>query len=1406
MSIESSSEEVFDGKKREVLSVAVSSYKEGLRLFEIGEFEDAEAHFVNVLRPFLSKPSMKSLYVGIEDFKEGILDSLYHLGLIYLEDAEKRFTDNYSKSASIFQYCDRFKKEYKPEGEVGDRDYLSKAYLCEASMLNHLGMHEFPDKSAEDAYVKSKLEEYISYNAEISGIREVVDTGLEDIKDFGIDEVSARSESVRLIYDMTSQFFASSNGEGLFQRLLKSAQELLGPSPCEFAVVGLGSLASGKMTPWSDVEFAIITENDEYKKDPKGAEYFRNLTKLLHIKTINLGESPVRSVGVDSLNNFKTGKEEDEWFWDDLVPFGVRFDSSQYAACKHPLGRQSGDLGGYKVTKNIEDKDTGLIRKVEELKPDFELIMTSDQYMEFQKIREGTSAQTGAEASSAGASSGEQIWFESDKHLVQALRKVSLIGGSSKASELLDEYRGKMDAYYKAHPELTRDRYLGILSEDVDHFQLKLGDKEEGKLLNIKESIYRVADRVIAALADYYNVKTSEGDTNLTSWEAIELMQERCILSEEGSSHLKEALSIAAELRLKTYLHNNGQSEGASTYVPATDHLTDERRDELLEETFYVKDTSLLHHFYQVMIKVQEIAKDLTKSSGDGEAGGGDLLLKDNPLLDLSLHTKGLIHARFLEYNMAVKSLEEAKKDNSKDLKLLGDLFSLYHKAGFIKESVSLAEEMLIIIKSQHAPESKNPLIAVIYNNLGEAYRNDGKYYDSISYFEASLEIFMQDTNINAHQLCMTITNLGNVYLKIGEYNKALELYNKSLTILSHVDKSDYEESVIMTNKGLALIEKGSFDQAIENQIILLDLLSRIYSSKPNHQDIALNLGILGMAYSASGKYDEAIDSYTKSLKIRLVTFSEKPSHSEISASYNNLGEAYRSKAEYDKAEFNHREALKMRLEIFIGDEFHTEIADSYNNLGLVFYYQGKFSEAEEYHKKALSIRQKIFAMNLENADIALSYNNLGMVYDSMGKYALSIENYIIALKIREKAFAQDPNHPEIASSHNNLGTVYCMSKNFELGLFHFEQALAIRKIAFSKIPHHPDIAISLGNIGNVLCKYKEYEQAIRNYNDALDIWKIVHKTTPNHPNIMNIYNNLGLAFLEKGNSLLQTGRNEEGVSYLLNALDSFLKSELSQQSHIQILICYRNLGLAYQNLFQDDKAIEFFIKAIELSSKPFIDTGNPTVHNMASSSQDAMELSLSSSKAKEIWEVTELTKKLPYKINYVFKSQLKYFQLKGSGEKSLVNLPMGNIIQADIIQNYTFVIPEGYNFGGLRISGNKIQTSCKFAKVQKITIGKLGDKSYIKVDREDGIEQKGIIIPQEGPKILGTDIPADKAVAFFNIKHPEEKIEFGGVVNFNAFQFAKERAGEEIPSWPSHFDVSSDMRLSGDNIVELEY
>jgi hypothetical protein len=141
--------------------------------------------------------------------------------------------------------------------------------------------------------------------------------------------------------DMTRELFGyiAYEMKNFLAKVYKDSEsQMHSPPPCSYAVVGLGSMALQQITPYSDLEFAILVENEDFRtdSDPKVRDYFENLSHLAHFKVIGLGETvfPVSKYGVDTSH---------------LVHVGVNFDLGG----KTPLGRIGNDKP-YNLIKSVD--------------------------------------------------------------------------------------------------------------------------------------------------------------------------------------------------------------------------------------------------------------------------------------------------------------------------------------------------------------------------------------------------------------------------------------------------------------------------------------------------------------------------------------------------------------------------------------------------------------------------------------------------------------------------------------------------------------------------------------------------------------------------------------------------------------------------------------------------------------------------------------------------------------------------------------------------------------------------------------------------------------------------------------------------------------------------------------------
>ncbi|CAF1261807.1 unnamed protein product [Adineta steineri] len=283
---------------------------------------------------------------------------------------------------------------------------------------------------------------------------------------------------------------------------------------------------------------------------------------------------------------------------------------------------------------------------------------------------------------------------------------------------------------------------------------------------------------------------------------------------------------------------------------------------------------------------------------------------------------------------------------------------------------------------------------------------------------------------------------LGSLLLKIGQYNKAEELYNVLLE-----QTSDESEKVVYYNQlGSVKRSQGDYEKAIWYHEQGLEIQQKTLPS--NHPNLATSYNNIGSVYCSMGEYSKALSFYEKALEINQKSLPS--SHPDLAISYNNIGLVYNNMEEYSKALSFYEKDLEICQTTLPSN--HPHLATSYNNIGLVYAKMGEYSKALSYHEKALEIRQKALPSN--HPHLATSYSNIGSVYDNMGEYSKALSFYEKAHEILK--ITVPSNHPNLASLYNNIAGVYYAMKHYSKALSSLERALDIKQRTLP--PIHPSI------------------------------------------------------------------------------------------------------------------------------------------------------------------------------------------------------------------------------------------------------------------------------------------------------------------------------------------------------------
>ncbi|CAF1222864.1 unnamed protein product [Adineta steineri] len=316
------------------------------------------------------------------------------------------------------------------------------------------------------------------------------------------------------------------------------------------------------------------------------------------------------------------------------------------------------------------------------------------------------------------------------------------------------------------------------------------------------------------------------------------------------------------------------------------------------------------------------------------------------------------------------------------------------------------------------------------------------------------------------------LQRLGKLLIKIGQFNKAKELYN----VLFEQTSDEGEKVFYYTQLGLVHYNQGDYEKAVWYYEQGLKIRQKILPS--NHPDVASSYNNISSVYEKTGEYSKALASHEKAREI--LEKALPSNHPLLATSYNNIGMVYNNMGEYSKALSFCEKALEIREKTLLSN--HPDLAQLYNNIGLLYYNMKDYSKALSFYEKAREIFEKTLPSN--HPHLAISYNNIAGVYDNMKEYSKALLFYEKTLQIRQKALPS--NHPELAQLYNNIGLLYYNMMDYSKALLFHERAQEIFEKTLPSSRHH--LATSYYNIGLVYCNMKDYSKTLLYHEHALEI------------------------------------------------------------------------------------------------------------------------------------------------------------------------------------------------------------------------------------------------------------------------------------------------------------------------------
>ena len=220
---------------------------------------------------------------------------------------------------------------------------------------------------------------------------------------------------------------------------------------------------------------------------------------------------------------------------------------------------------------------------------------------------------------------------------------------------------------------------------------------------------------------------------------------------------------------------------------------------------------------------------------------------------------------------------------------------------------------------------------------------------ERIEYMCAQLYIYIEAINL-----------LGDAYVALGNYDKALQYYNLAQENLRYYGYTDVKE---LAKLGKLSDKLGKHKEAIDYYSDAVESIDDMIESDPyfyfdvgDYMDMYKSIGV---SYYKLGRLDDAMSLLENGLSM----YTENTIYySQRADMLSSIALIYKEKADYDTALVKYNDALEIYRRVY--DDSHPACAEILNGIGDVYFAKGDYAKAAENYSKAMEISRKHLAAN----------------------------------------------------------------------------------------------------------------------------------------------------------------------------------------------------------------------------------------------------------------------------------------------------------------------------------------------------------------------------------------------------------------------------------------------------------
>jgi CHAT domain-containing protein/tetratricopeptide (TPR) repeat protein len=422
--------------------------------------------------------------------------------------------------------------------------------------------------------------------------------------------------------------------------------------------------------------------------------------------------------------------------------------------------------------------------------------------------------------------------------------------------------------------------------------------------------------------------------------------------------------------------------------------------------------------------------------------------------------------------------------------KLTNEITTLAY--GQNKRSIKPLLSEFINLLEQH-PSHKTYLYSIYCPNiisLANIYDSEGNTAQAIELYEKSITI-LRDHKSRGADYCLALVFYAQLLYRENELDKSKSLFIEAISIYDEANIiSDFFNPALIGASNIMIIEANYVEAEL-----LLNKYRVKYDNSPKDLDYIIFYEQLALVKTFSGVYNDALKIYTDLSLIKTLTDFD---YFQIQLE---LGQLYFKMSRYDSAESKYLNLLDWNKK----NENPLDDASILNSLGVLNAHIGNNQIAETYFLEAIKIRKD--KLNTSHPIYAASLFDLSFVYRNMGNYSNAESLLKESIDIRNSVFGE--NNQYSVESYAELAILYQIQYKPALAIEYYDKV--IKYYSQKNLNSTPQYYLYLSNIASLNIDLKNYEIAEK---ELLIILDNTNKESGNYAgflaNLANLYASRG--------------------------------------------------------------------------------------------------------------------------------------------------------------------------------------------------------------------------------------------------------------------------------------------------------